>query len=115
MVKYFALIIVLVLTACDSSIFNPAGEGLNMGNIRIIEGNIRVTLSNISQKSGDVVIIASVNGNNVCTFITHVGASSRNTITAKCGALGPSGKTVNLGGGWASHFKAEASIARLIQ
>lgn len=110
--KSILLLAIVSLAACDGSFTSSAIEGLNIGNTRIIEGRIQTTIANTTDKSADIVLIAKQNGYEICTFVAHMKAHSKNTIEANCGALksGP----VNLVGGWASHFKDEASIAKRI-
>lgn len=120
--KIFLLALVLVATsACDSEVATTVkdllstdtAQGLSMGNMRIVEGKMTFKVGNTSSQSGDVIIIASQNGNDRCTYVTDVQANATHTITAICKTLGQGNVNVKLG--WASFYQSESAVAIRIE
>ena len=98
------------LTACSG---NLATEGLTIGGSGVAHGQkVDFEVENASAESADIVLIASQDGDEICSFLMYMKANSRQLIHTTCD--GVRAGEVDVSGGWAAHLEEEASSAERI-
>ncbi|EJJ27309.1 hypothetical protein PMI11_04321 [Rhizobium sp. CF142] len=101
------------LVSFQSPAFANDAEGLEIGQMKAVNGTVEMRISNLSEKADDIVVWVADGDSRYCERITNIGARKWIHLKFFCESITPQSQ-LRIGYAWSERVPRIASVAKRI-